>query len=174
MDAIVGAGGWCAPSGTIYDRTCGPSREDALWAGLVEPTQEERQAAADALYEQEVQDNRNWFATGVFLGRVEAHEFDDVSKAILDVHAREERHNFCTHCDDERVVMWPCHTARIVLKFAGIDIPDEVIYDKPKLVLQDNDNPRWPFPAGPVDTRLTIPLVSVPRGGITFDMGAQP
>jgi len=175
MDAIVGAGGWCAPSGTIYDLTCGPSREDALWAGLVEPTQEERQAAADALYEQEVQDNRNWFATGVFLERVKAHEFDAMQQSILDYHAATES-GICNVCVTawETSVAWPCHTARIVLKFAGIDIPEELVYDKPEPVLQDNDNPRWPFPPGPVEVGFSMPEIRVSRGGIKFDMGGRP
>lgn len=175
MDAIVGAGGWCAPSKTIYELGAAHSREKALWRGLIEPTQEERQAAADALYEQEVQDNRNWFATGVFLERVKAHEFDAMQQSILDYHAATES-GICNVCVTawETSVAWPCHTARIVLKFASIDIPEELVYDKPEPVLQDNDNPRWPFPPGPVEVGFSMPEIRVSRGGIKFDMGGRP
>jgi len=174
MDAIVG-GGWCAPSETIYDLSAGNSREHLLWSGLADPTPEERQAAADQLYEQEVQDNRNWFSTGVFLERVKAHEFDSMQQSILDYHGATES-GICNVCVTawETSVTWPCHTARLVLTHVGIEVPEELVYDKPEPVLQDNDNPRWPFPAGPVDTRLTFPEVGVSRGGIKFDMGATP
>jgi hypothetical protein len=170
----VVAGGWCAPSETIYQLGTGESsRETMLWHGLVEPTQEERQKAADELYEQETLDNRNWFDTGVMLGKVEQMHFGPLAKAILALHRRDERHNFCVQCDDERVVMWPCATVRVVLHSVGIKVPEEVIYDKPKPVVQDNDNPRWPFPAKPL-TQAEIfgfPEVSTRRGGISFGGG---
>jgi hypothetical protein len=163
------AGGWCAPSETIYELTTGmDSRERALWRGLVEPTPQERQKAADKLYEQETIDNRNWFDTGVMLEKVKALRLGPLAAAILGLHQRDERHNFCVHCDDERVVMWPCSTARVVLHSVGIKVPDEVVYDKPKPVVQDPDNPRWPYPAGPVDDPWTFPSVSVARGGLRF------
>ena len=178
MDAIVG-GGWCAPSETIYDLSAGNSREHLLWSGLADPTPEERQAAADALYEQEVQDNANWFHTGVFLERVKAHEFDALQEAILELHHIEVRHGnaSCEGCPEDDSYgppSWPCPTVRLVLTHVGIDIPEELVHEKPAVVLQDNDNPRWPFPAGPVDSRLTIPPISVPRGGITFDRRDTP
>ena len=168
--AIVG-GGWCAPSETIYELGRLNDRKRALWSGQVEPTPEERQAAADALYEQEVQDNRNWFDTGVFLERVKAHTFDALQQAILDLHAL-CAHGICAQCGDEYPVSWPCPTARLILTHVGITVPDELVYDKPAVVLQDDSNPRWPFPAGPVDP-FTFSLVSTVRGGIRFDTGRK-
>lgn len=166
---VVAAGGWCAPSETIYELATGMNaRERMLWRGEVEPTPEERQAAADELYAQEVLDNRNWFDTGVFLERLKRITFTGVAKDILDLHARTES-GICNVCVTgwETSVQWPCSTALIVLRAWMDDIPEEFVYEKPEPVVQDPDNPRWPFPSGPVDP-FTFPEVKATRGGIRY------
>lgn len=167
----VTSGGWTAPSETIYDLMGSGARDEALWRGMVEPTPEERQAAADQLYEQEIIDNANWFQTGVMLEQVKRTHFGPLANAVLELHAREGSR--CRTCADGSgygwgLVPWPCATARVILASVDITVPDEVIYDKPDPVVQDRDNPRWPYPAGPVDTRLTLPEITVNRGGLRY------
>lgn len=164
---VVAAGEWCAPS-TI---PLPVSRESLLWGGHVEPTEDERRAAAEGLYEQYLADKAAWEETERFLARFEAWKPAGIEKEILELHGMDR--GFCVHCgsvgDEFDEPTWPCATVRLILHNNYIDVPQRLVYIEPQSLWQDENNPRWPFPAGPVDPFLTIPLLRINRGGVRFD-----
>lgn len=162
---MVSAGGWCAPSETFYGTR---SRERDLWLGLAEPTAEEIATATRDLHERYAEDREAWERTQAFLDVHRAVRYEGLAREVLDLHALEDGGN-CRTCYADSEVAWPCTTARIALRSAGVDVPPAVLHARPEPPRPDLDNPRWPFPAGPVD-EFAIPQVSVLRGGARYQM----
>lgn len=175
---LVTAGSWSAPSETIYDLIGHPdrlSREMLLAYGHAQPTQEEREKAANALREAYADAVSRWLDTNDFLERVKEAEFTGLAKAVMQMHALSSIGD-CEVCVDswnDSHVQWPCATARLALDDAGVSLPKgDLVYKKPEPPLRDPDNPHWPYPKGPV-ARFTFPEVSVNRGGLRYDTGGH-
>lgn len=171
---MVAAGGWCAPLLTTYNLT-GMDRRfrtTRLWNGTEEPTEEDIHSATEWLREEYQREMVAWQETQHLLGLVERTAFLSTSREIMALHSR-TGNGHCAHCtfdeDDEFAEpSWPCETVRIILKAASIDVPDELVYEMPVEPTPDPDNPRWPFPSGPVEA-FGFPSVEVTRGGIRYD-----
>lgn len=180
QSGIVAAGGWCAPSETIYAFANERDRFHQLLYGQAEPTQEEIDAEIDRRMRVYLDELKAWTETQAFLREVAAWEPLGLPKAILALHSHHEQKwgvaghvdIRCSECEvDEHSVQWPCATARIVLAQKLIAVPDELEYEEPTKPVRDESNPRWPFPAGPVDDEFAFPEVSVARGGLRFATG---
>lgn len=171
--SVVAAGGWCAPSETIYEIATGMNtRERMLWRGEVEPTQEEITAEIDRMMAEYLDELKAWDETQVFLRRVEhAHIDHGLPARILALHKRSGSvPKWCNECEyDEHPVLWPCPTARLALTMylEPRFIPAEPRYEEPVKPVRDESNPRWPFPAGPVE-EFPFPEVQAIRGGLRF------
>lgn len=203
-DGII-AGGWCAPSETVYqmgddptltpgemfnvdgdlvtsmkptvrEMLAGKRRRAELWAGTAdpEPTDEEKRIVVEWMHRQYVAELEQWQETQHFLGKVKRHKFVGLAAEIMGLHANED--TACAVCTDEWTGSnhtWPCATVRLVLDAHGIDVPEELVYDKPVEPTPDPGNPRWPFPALPANPLdfITFPEVSTARGGLKFRSG---
>lgn len=177
---IVAAGGWCAPSETIYSMVGHSeqmSREMLLAWGRAEPTPEEITRARMEHHEHFLADTVAHLDTKAFLAQVEATNFGtSLARSILELHQHYEQKwgvsdgvdLCCSHCEEgENRVQWPCPTVQVVLKYAGVEWPDRIVPVEP-VWAPDESNPHWPYPAEPVELGFTLPEVSIRRGGITF------
>jgi len=165
--AIVAAGGWCAPSSTIYALAGTRGHVEDLWRGRVEPTAYEISTAIveqEEVYEDAM---RAWTATQRFLTAVGNYRWAGLAKEILELHSNV--HGSCALCTgfDGESVEWPCSTVRVVVRSVGLVVPSEIEHDRPVKPTPDPTNPRWPFPPGPVPW-FDMPSVRVSRAGISY------
>lgn len=171
--ATLSAGGWSRNEIAML-----VPREEALAWGHVEPTQEEITAARDRIPARYAEQVIQWDTTRAFLAEVAAADLSPLARRVLQLHSRASDHAYagCTECaDGDGVgVEWPCDTARVVFQHAEIDVPDVLVFETPVLPIPDPDNPRWPYPAGPVRLMDYFPFVTLNRGStFTFTDGPK-
>lgn len=143
-------------------------RSEALAWGRVEPTADEIAAATDRAHAHYAEQVIHWAATRKFLAELEAAPLPFIARAVLDLHHRNGDRDYaeCVECSGDVSTLWPCPTARIVL---DIDVPEELVFETPVAPIPDPDNPRWPYPAGPITWADLFPLAAVTGRGIRYE-----
>jgi hypothetical protein len=153
-------------------------RSEALAWGHVEPTAEEIAAERDRVGERYAEQVILWAATRKFLAEVEAADLSPLVREVLALHHRTGDRDYagceaCSGCCGAHAA-WPCGTARLLIRDAGIEVPDELVFETPVLPIPDPAHPRWPFPAGPVTLADQFPKVTVPRALLYADNQVVP
>lgn len=149
-------------------------RSEALAWGHAEPTQEEVDAARARVPERYAEQVTAWEATRAFLAALDAADLPPLGKRILELHQRASDHAYaeCRECDGNHGSEWPCATVRAVCTIAEVDVPDDLVYKVPVLSIPDPDNPRWPYPAGPVTWGSLFPKMTIDRA-ILYGLGSD-
>jgi hypothetical protein len=152
-------------------------RSEALAWGHAEPTAEEIAAERDRVGERYAEQVTAWTETKAFLAELAAADLSPLVRDVLNLHQRTGDHDYavceaCSGCCDSHAV-WPCGTARLLIRDAGIEVPDDLVFETPVLPIPDPDNPRWPFPAGPVTLGDLFPTITTNANGIRYDTNPQ-